>query len=128
MIALASGAMRRRRAFNSMPQFSDRDGGDFELLSLVCESSHAARSKASLLAADNDVGIEIIAIGLLAVLTLLRAALQVAMSRRTAFAFFGDRSTFAVPLPIRGPVQPFFVSGTRRATGVPFLSRTKVIF
>lgn len=48
----------------------------------------------------------------------MRAATK---SRRHALALPSDRSTFLSASANSGPVQPFLPSGTKRATGVPFL-------
>jgi hypothetical protein len=52
----------------------------------------------------------------------LRAATK---SRCQALASLSDKSTFLNASANSGPVQPFLAAGTRRATGMPFFSRTK---
>ncbi|MGB8063737.1 MAG: hypothetical protein WCF26_17720 [Candidatus Sulfotelmatobacter sp.] len=81
----------------------------------------------ALLAFDDYIGIENYRHLSLGGFKALRAATK---SRCHALASLSDKSTFLNAFANSGPVHLFFCfcSGTMRATGVPFLSRTKLMF
>src|ERR1700722_11090769 len=116
-------AMRRCCPFDSMPQFRDGDGGNFQIRGLRIQPCDEV--EAAFLAFDDYIGIENYRHLSLGGFTALRAAFR---SRCQALASLSDRSTFLKASANSGPVQLFFCSGTSRATGVPFLRSTNVTF
>lgn len=123
-VAFSPRAMRGCCPFDSMPQFRYGDGANFQILAGLriqpCDEVEVA-----FLAFDDYIGIENYRRLSLGGFKALRAAIR---SRCQALASLSDRSTFLNASANSRPVQLFFCSGTRRATGVPFLSSTNVIF
>jgi hypothetical protein len=123
-VTLALCPTRGCRSFDSMPHFGDSDRGDFQILAGL-RIQPCDEVEGSLLAFDNYIRIEDYRHRLLGGFKALRAATR---SRCHALASLSGRSTFLSACANLGAVQPFLPSGTRRATGVPFLSSTKLTF
>ena len=123
-ITFALCPVRGGSSFYSMPQFRDSNSGDFKFLACLSgQPSH--KVEAAFLAFDDHIGIDDYRHRFLGGFKILRAAIR---SRCQALASSCDRSIFRSASANSGPVQTFLPSGTRRATGEPFLSRTKVTF
>src|SRR5450755_2459374 len=113
--------MGGRGSLNSMPQLRHSDGGDFEFLCLFAQP--VLQVEVAPLAFDDHVGVEDYCHRFLTGLSALRAAFKsLYQARASSFV----RSTCSSALANCAPVQLFLLSGIRRATGEPFLSRTKV--
>src|ERR1051326_3621987 len=118
------GAVPPRGAFHAMPEFGYTDRGNFKLI--VRAGGHPrSEIKRAFLAADDDIGIQDYRHLSAGRLSAFRAA---ARSRCQATASSSDSSMAARAAARSRPAQTFSLSGTSRATGEPFLSKTKVTF
>src|SRR5271166_4313611 len=113
-----------RGAFRAVPQFSNGDCGNLELL-IWLRGHPSSEVEGFSFVPNNDVGIEDYRHRSTGGFNILRARCR---SFRHAFAFSGDNSISRRASANSRPVQRFSSVGTSRATGEPFLSRTKVIF
>src|SRR5581483_5403379 len=109
---------------HAVPKLCDGDGSYFELL-IRTGSQPTFEIKSPFLAANDDVRIQNYCHLPPGGFSVLRA---VCMSRCQAAASLAGRSALAKASARSLPVQTFRPSGTKRATGEPFLSRIKVVF
>src|SRR5450631_546285 len=123
-VAFSPCMMRGCCPLDSMPQFRYGDSGNFQILAGL-RIQPRDEVEVAFLAFDDYIGIENYRRLSLGGFKALRAANR---SRCQALASLSDRSTFLNAFANSGPGQLFFCSGTRRATGEPFLSSTNVIF
>src|ERR1700688_2990609 len=123
-ITLALRPVRERGSFDSVPQLRYRDGGDLQFFT-GSSGQPFDEVKAAFFALNDHIGIEDYRHRSLGGFRILRAAFS---SLCHALASASDRSTFLSASANSGPVQTFLLSGTRRATGAPFFSRTYVTF
>src|ERR1700675_3035384 len=119
-ITLALRPVREHGSFDSVPQLRYRDGGYLQLLTGL-SGQPSDEVKAALFAFNDHIGIEDYRHRSLGGFRILRAAFS---SRWHALASASDRFTRLSASANSGPVQSFLLSGTRRATGAPFFSRT----
>ena len=123
-ILLALAPMDAGCAFYSVPKFGNSDGSYFQFL--VCQRCRPSfEVEGSPLAPDDHIGVQDYCHRSTGALSILRAAIR---SRRQAFASSFGNSILAKAAARSRPVQIFSASGTRRATGAPFFSKTKVTF
>src|ERR1700692_1631021 len=107
-----------------MPQFSDRNRGNLELL-VPLRGQPPIEVEGSPFASNNDVGVQNYRHLSSGALRIFRPSCK---SRYQAFAFSVDSLTLRNPSANSLPVEVLLSWGTIRATGVPFLSSTNVIF
>ena len=123
-VSLASHFSRPGCAFHTGPQFGHPDGGYFKLLSWL-GGQPTFEIKCFFLAANDDIRIQNYRHLSAGALRFLRT---VCKSRRQATASSLASPILANAVAKSRPVQTFSLSGGSRATGEPFLSRTKVVF
>src|SRR5260370_33053799 len=116
--------MRPQGSFYPVQQLRHGDGGDFNLI--VRAIPHPVLEvESALLAPNDDIRVENYRHRSTGALRALRAACK---SRCQALASSSGNSVLARASANSRPTQTFSSSGTKRANGEPFLSRTNVIF
>lgn len=123
-ILLALTPMDTGCALDTVPKFGDGDGGYFQFLAGQ-RGRPPSEVESSSLAPDDDIRVQDYCHRSTGALSILRAAIR---SRRQAFASSFGNPILAKAAARSRPVQIFSASGTRRATGAPFFSKTKVTF
>src|SRR5215469_10570575 len=116
--------MRGCRQLDSMPQLRHCDSRNFELI-LRARLYPLSEVESSFLASNDYVGVENDYHRSAGVLRILRAACN---SRCQALASSSGNSVFLRASASSRPTQTFSSSGTKRAKGEPFFSKTNVIF
>src|ERR1700686_3899557 len=116
--------LRFGSTFHSVPKFRDRDGGDLKLV-VGKRGDPASEIESTFFPADDHIGIEDYRHLSAGGASFRRAVFR---SRCHALAVSSASSVFARVSARSRPEQLFALSGTKRATGTPFFSSTKVAF
>jgi hypothetical protein len=123
-VGLALSFKCARRTFHTVPQLGHRDRGNLKLYTRL-RGQPASEVEGRSFALNDDIRIKDYRHRFTGGFRIVLARRK---SFRQAFAFSGDSSNSPTASANSRPVHVLSPSGTRRATGKPFLSRTYVTF